>query len=240
MTYLELCQKLASESGTLKDGDAITTVVGNTGRKARVCRWINDAWVAIQNAHSTWLWMESEFTITTVASQRRYAYTDAVDSIDSATVSRFGHWIYNSDVEMDSGVTLYDSSIGIADQGVLLFRPWQHFFDSFMRGTQTEQKPTHFTITPQGQIALHDTPDTTDYVVTGRYQKSAQNLTSDSDIPECPPRFHDVIVDAGMIALETFDENPGRLTLLLLRRSANFAALERDMLPQMLLAEPLA
>ena len=239
MNFLQLAQKLASESGTLQDG-VITTVTGQTGRKGKVCRWIADAWRAIQNAHQEWRWMESEFELALSASTRRYAYGTATDTLDSGAIDRFQRWIFNSDPESDSGITLYDSSTGLSDEGVLLFREWDHFYKSFMRGEQTEGKPNYFTVTPQNELAFHSIPDGNDYVAIGRYQKSAQTLSADADEPECPAQYHDVIVDVAMMLLETFDENPGRITLLLLRRSAAFLALERDQLPNMILPDAIA
>jgi hypothetical protein len=43
-----------------------------------------------------------------------------------------------------------------------------------------------------------------------------------------------------MLALETFDENPGRITMELLRRSQKFVAMERVHLPQTILPDALA
>ncbi len=241
MNFLALAQKLANESGTIQDG-LLTTVVGQTGRKGRICRYINDAWVAVQVAHQDWRWMQSEFLLTSVASQARYAATDAaiVDTLTSAAIDRFRSWVYNPRPEEDSDITLYANSIGVNDEGALLFRDWDWFYKSMLRGTQDEGRPTHFSISPQNSLVFSRTPDSTDYRVKGRYLRSAQNLVADIDIPEMPVDYHDVLVDIGMLMLETFDENPSKITMKLLQRSARFVALEINQLPQVALPDALA
>lgn len=234
-TFLQLAQKVASESGTISSGPA--SVTGQTGRLAKVVRWTNDAWRQIQNAHGDWRWMQAEFYGPTIAHQQRYSYTAFNDLVSLSAITRFGDWIYDSR-ECDSGFSLYDST-GVTSEGQLSFRDWEWFYKTQLRGTQTEGKPSLFTITPANQIALSYIPDAI-YTIRGRYRKDVQELTADGDIPECPARFHDTIVETALIMLGTHDEAPTQIPLWQMRKSMNFCNLERDQLPRMELAGPLA
>jgi len=238
-SFLQLCQKVASESGTV-NGTFPSTVVGQTLRLGKIVRWTNDAWRQIQNASATWRWMQSEFSGPTVAGTQRYAYNAAgfVDSIAAAAISRHAAWLY-SDRGCDSGISLYDPAIGVSDEGPLHFEDWDDFYKKRLRGTQNTGKPSVFTIAPDNKLVFSYTPDAV-YTVRGRYRKDVQELTADADVPECPARFHDVIVDVALMMLGTHDEAPAQIPLWQMRRSFNFCNLERDQLPRMTLAGPLA
>lgn len=238
MNFLQICQKVSSESGTVSDSQTLSTVVGVTNRNKKIVRWVNDAWRQIQNAHSSWLWMKAEFYGPTVASQQRYAYSGFNDLATSAAITRFADWIY-SESDCDSGISLYDPAIGVADEGILTFRSWDWFYKNRLRGTQTEDKPSEFTIAPDGKLVLSKTPDAV-YTIRGRYRKDVQELAADADIPECPARFHDAIVDIALQMLGTHDEAPSQIPLWRMRQSQNFNNLERDQLPRLNLCGPLA
>lgn len=237
-TYLQLVQRVGSDSGTIS-GNLPATLVGVTDiRLLKIKRWVNEAWRSIQNAHATWLWLQAEFSGPTVAGTQRYAYNAAgfVDVSTSAAITRFADWIYSRD-DTDSGFSLYDST-GVATEGPLTFRDWNWFYAS-LRGTQTSGKPSAFTITPENKIGLYYKPDAV-YTIRGRYRKDVQDLTVDADVPECPVRFHDVIVDLALIMLGTHDESPTQIPLWQMRRVGSFRNLERDQLPPVTLAGPLA
>lgn len=229
-TFLALCQKVASESGTIPGPTAKpTTVVGQTDRLGKIVRWTNDAWRQIQNAHASWLWMKSEFSGPTVAGTQRYAYNAAgfTDTNASAAISRFAEWLYNE--HGDSGFSLYDST-GVATEQPLTFMPWDQFYLT-LRGMQTSARPGYISITPDLKLALYKKPDAV-YTIRGRYRKDVQELTADADIPECPTRFHDAIVDTALLMLGTHDESPTQIPLWQMRKSFNFCNLERDQLPR--------
>lgn len=238
MNFLQLCQKVGSESNTIPRG-SLTTVVGQTNeRKAKVIQWVADAWRQVQNAHASWNWMQAEFYGDTVASTQRYAYTAFKDRSTDATITRFADWIYAEDGQ-DSGITLYDTTIGLSDEGPLVFREWEWFYRTQLRGTVNEGKPTLFSIAPDNKLVLSLTPDSADYRIRGRYRKDEQTLALDADTPECPTRFHDVIVDIALMLADTHDESP-QFQLHQFRRSYNFCNLERDQLPRVRLGGPLA
>lgn len=230
-TYLALCQQLASDSGTLGDGTALTAVTGQTGRKAKMVGWVNRAWRSIQNAHPAWRWMRSEFSGSTVSGTRAYSGSDL------GVASRFGDFICSG--EGEQRFSIYLTATGVADEGRLFFKDYDWFYTNCMRGSQTNSRPAYFTITPDGELALHPIPDAA-YTVRGPYRKDVQELTADGDIPEMPVRYHDLIVDVAMMMLQGHDEALNQIPLTRLRMLPRFAELEHDQLPRIRLAGPLA
>jgi hypothetical protein len=164
LTFLELCNQVASDSATFDEG-AISSVVSQTGRKAKVVRWTNMAWRSIQNAHVAWRWMQSEFSIATVIGTQRYAGTSATDTIAAAAITRFAEWI-NCGLG-ENRVRLYDSTIGLADIGPLQFVPWEQFYAKRVNTSAANGKPTMFSIDPANKLCLSPVPDSANYVVVG-------------------------------------------------------------------------
>lgn len=230
-TFLQLCQRVASDSGTV-NGAFPTTVVGQTGRLGKIVRWTNEAWRSVQNAHAGWRWMRSDFSGSTVSGTRSYSGSDLGVS------SRFGEFVY-SGYEDEQRFSIYLTATGVSDEGVLLFRDYEWFYTHCMRGTQTNDRPIYFTITPDNKLALHPIPDAV-YTVRGPYRKDVQDLAVDADVPEMPARFHELIVDVALMSLGTHDEAPQQLQLWQLRKFGRFNDLERDQLPRMRLPEALA
>lgn len=237
-TFLQLAQRLASESGTVSGDTLPSTVVGQTGRLGKIVRWTNEAWRSIQNAHNAWRWMRGEFYGSTVASQVRYAGTAFNDVDTSAAITRFGEWVYTGD-GYENRFSLYDPAIGVSDEGPLRYIDWDTFYTTRLRGVQTADKPSVFTIDPNSKLCLSPPPDKV-YTVRGLYRKDTQEMTADGDVPEMPARFHDLIVDVGLMLLGTYDESMSQLPLWQLRKLSRFCELERDQLPIMQFSGPLA
>lgn len=229
-TFLDLSQRAASESGTV-NGAFPSTVVGQTGRLGKIVRWTNDAWRSIQNAHGSWRWMQSDFTSTAIASGTR-AY-----SASALSITRFGEFPIRDDLE--DRYSIYLTATGVSDERPLQFMDYEAFYTTAMRGTQTNGYPIWFTVTPANEIALHPIPDAS-YTLRGPYRKSPQELAADDDEPEMPGRFHYLIVDAALEFLAIHDEAAFQLPLWKLRKLRGFTDLERDQLPRMRFAPPLA
>lgn len=237
MTFLELCNQVASDSATFDEG-AISSVVGQTARKAKVVRWTNMAWRSIQNAHVAWRWMQSEFSFSTVIGTQRYAGTSATDSIASAAITRFAEWLCAGLGE--NRFRLYDSTIGLADIGPLQFVQWEEFYAKRVNTSAANGKPTMFSIDPANKLCLSPVPDSTNYVVVGPYRKSVQTLALDNDVPEMPTDFHDVISSVSISFLQLHDEGMQTLPLWKLRENNDFCRLEHRQLPPITFSGPLA
>ncbi len=230
-TFIELCQELAVDSGTFEDGQP-ATVTDQTGRLGLIVRWIGIAWTSIQTAHANWQWMQSEFSGSTIASQQRY-----IGNTDFS-VERFDRFLCRQN-EKEDRFTIYDPSIGLSDEGLLICLPWQDFYPTYTLGAQTTTKPTHFSIDPSGQMALWPVPDKV-YTVRGPFMKTVQVLSAGTDTPEMPSHFHRLIVEVAFELLNTHDESLNQYPLYKMQRMVRFGQLERDQLPRITLGSSLA
>lgn len=227
-TFLNLVQKVARESGTVS-GVQPATVVGQTGRLAKIVAWTNDAYRQIQNAHGTWNWMQGEFSGETEAGTPAY----------NSQLARFAEYV--SIGEGENRYSLYDPDIGRSSEGQLHFMDYRSFYTTQLRGAQAERqgKPRIFSIDQAGSLYLSPTPDKV-YTIRGPYRKDVQELDEDTDVPEMPSRFHDLIVNGAIVMLTTHDEAAPTLTLYQLRQMRGFSQLERDQLPRISFGGPLA
>lgn len=229
-TYLELCQSAARESGTIS-GTQPASVLSQTGKLAKIVKWVDLAWTTIQTAHGNWRWMEGEFEGPTIANQQRY------DGSDFGVTTRFGDWLCRQDEDEDR-FTIYDPDIGLSDESQLSCLPWDIFYTTRLRGVQSTGKPSQFAISPAGQMVFVSVPDKV-YRVKGPYVKDVQSLTADSDVPEMPARFHNLIVEIALSYLSIHDESP-QYPLWQLQQFRRFTDLEREQLPKTRLGGPFA
>jgi|TARA_Y100000310_G_scaffold51684_1_gene47605 hypothetical protein len=221
-TFLEICQKVARESGTIS-GALPTAVTGQTGRLLKIVNWVADAWDEIQNDQSTWLWMRKEFSDVTVADTFKYSASDW-------SLTNFSRWVIDP-----LSVTMYLTATGVSDEGELKFITWEEWRIKYGRGTQDSGRPIEYTITPAEEFAVGPKPDAV-YTINGEYFEDNETLAADGDTPNCPARFHNVIVWKALMKLAGSDEGG--------EQSKNFEALykplrfalERDQLPKISIA----
>ena len=224
MNYLQICQRLAFESGTVQSKTLPASVTGQTA--LRLLHVIDDAATAyndIQNLHSNWRWLEGEFTGTLSASTARYTASG------SFSLTRFAEWIHDSPRKRI--MSIYKVSLGVSDEGVLTFMPWDLWRETYDRGTQTDDRPTHWTISPANEFCVGPAPDVA-YTLKGLYRKGPQTLAADSDEPEMPSRFHNMIWRKGLMLMHARDESffqLGNNENLFLQ---DLEELQRDQLPR--------
>lgn len=221
MTFLELCQMVARESGTIS-GNLPASTLGQTGRLAKVVAWTAYAWTAIQNRRNSWRWMVRDFEKVTLPGAPEY--TPAAWSLP-----RVAEWQTKPDV-----TTIYRQSMGPGDEGGLIFVPWDDFKRRYRRGIQQQGRPTHFSVSPTGSFCLGPTPDVA-CVVKGEYRATPQRLTDDGDVPEMPARFHEVIAWEGLLLLAEHDEAGLHIAVAQRRKREIQDELERDQLPMVVI-----
>jgi hypothetical protein len=231
-TFLQLCQQVASDSGTNISGTQPASVTSQTGRLGQIVRWTNEAWRNIQNARSQWRWMRGEFSGQTVAGTQRYA------SSALGVSSRFGEWVVTD--EDEDRWTAYKFTTGVSGEAPLCFVDYDAFYARFLRGSTQSGRPAFFTVGPDNRVIFHPVPDAV-YVIRGPYRKSPQDLTASSDTPEMPERFHDIIKLEGLLFLADHDEAPlQQVARWQARLRQRMSDLERDQLPPVRLCGALA
>lgn len=204
-TYLEICQQVAYDSGTVPVLGDPTTVVGQTDERLYgIVQWVAKAWTEIQISRPDWRWMRGEFSGSLSSGTQRYSATDL-------SITRFGRW-HTTKWENSELFSRYLTADGATTAQFLQFMPdWDRFYRNFMIGSHaaTEGEPLYVTIDPSNQLVFWPTPDAT-YTVRGAYWKSPQTLEADDDTPEMPERFHGAINYRALLHLTTFDEAPGQ------------------------------
>lgn len=200
MTFLQLAQKLRQECEVAGTGPSAVT--NQTGQLKRLVDWVADAYEDIQNRHQDWRWLRSTFSVNTVAGDDTYVSSDATDTPLAAAISRFSHW-WTRDENGYSNLQCYLQSSGVGTERWLTYVPWSNFRAIYKIGTQNNGSPAHFTIDPQDKLVIGPKPDAV-YVISGEYQKSAQVLAADADVPELPAQFHRLIV---LRAMEKYGAN---------------------------------
>ena len=191
MNFLDLCRKVARDSGTIS-GDRPATVSNQPGRLGKIVHFVRDAWNEIQLDRDDWQWMEQEFSFTATPNVASYG----AGNTGLGDLARF----------IEDSVTLYDPVIGPADEGALQALNRRAFRARFQVGAQKSDRPVCVSLDGKGSLMLGPTPDKA-FQVRGLYLKDPQNLIDDTDIPECPSRFHDVIAYRALMWLGEYDED---------------------------------
>lgn len=224
MTFLELCKMVARESGTIT-GDYPVTVIGQTGRLLKIVKWVEQAWEEIQNKRNAWKFLTGTFEGETVDGLAYYA-------ADDFGLDRLAAWPRD-------GMTIYDDAIGTDDEGPLTYIEWADYREMYDRGTAVEEKPVHYSISPDNELYFGPVPDGA-YIVRGEYRKAPQVLGNDDDEPDMPERFHRAIAWAALVYLAEHDESNTHLMTYGRRYGVLMGNLERDQLPMITIGPALA
>jgi hypothetical protein len=232
MNFLQLAQKLAQECEVPSAGP--TDVTTQTGQLKRIVDWTADAYNDIQNRSAVWRWMRRAFTFNTVADDDSYPFTAVTDVDAGAAISRFGHWWAHDE---KAPPLAYLQSGGVAGQYRLVWMPWDEFRWIYRFGTQNASTPIYVSVDHQNNLCLGPKPNDV-FVVTGDFQRSAQQLAANGDIPEMP-RFHDLIVYTAMVKYGANSVAAETVARGELESKRLLSALENDQLPTLSLGGPL-
>lgn len=231
-TFLELCQEVARESGTMTGGaSSITTVLDQPGRAGTIVKWTANAWRAIQTMRPTWKWMTGQFEAALTIGQQ--GYTGANLTLDR-------HAAFVADNKMKR-VSLYDPAIGYSDEGYLAAVPYQEFYPVYQVGSNrsTTGKPQVAAIADDGRLLVWPTPDKA-YMLRGWRRLTPQVLAADTDVPECPEAFHDIILWRTLLYLGQYDEAVTQFPFWNVEFRRLLSLLEQDQLPTIELPGALA
>lgn len=168
MTFLELCQKVREECGIQGQGPA--SVANQTGILKRIVGWTRDADLFIQNEHSDWNFLWSEFTADTV-----------LNSDKIARPSDLGQWDREA-FAIDRGTALG------ASLNLITFQ--EQRINSNIRITA---RPSSVAILPNYDLAF-SVPANGVYQIYGNYWKTPVQLTNDADVPAYPERYQRAII----------------------------------------------
>lgn len=236
-TFLELCQRTASECSTSLTGPSATT--SQTGRLGQIVNWVNSSWIDLQTKYNDWLFMRFGFRVDTTSGDGEYAFGDCTDTTTSSAISAFRRWVGDAGEESESPMKIYLVSAGAATETDLVFMDYRDFAHMYLVGSPSNSYPRHWSRAPNGNLLLGPKPDGI-YRVSGEYQRSATELSGDSDTPECPAEFRMAIVYAAMMKYGRYNGAPEVFN----DGQANYRRILREMTrtqrPRIVTAGPLA
>lgn len=199
-TFLELCQRTASECGVSLTGPG--AVASQTGRLGQVVNWVNSAWVDIQTKYDNWRFMRASFTVDTTSGDGKYAITDCTDVATSAALTAAGFRDWCRD-----GFKIYLTSAGVATETDLIYVDYDEWYRVWNIGSPANGYPRDWAMDHDRAILLGAKPNGI-YTVRGEYMKAATELSGDSDEPELPKEYRMAIVYRAMMSYGRYHGAP--------------------------------
>lgn len=224
MNFIQLCQAVARESGSVAGLPSFNTVVGAAGRLAKIVAWVSDAWVQIQSERTDWLFRQNEFSHALIIGQSRYTAAD----LGLADLGRF-----LPDTNCRMTMSLYDPATGVADERAIRQGTYEEWRRCYFLGSQTNNRPVMWAQGPDGRLCVGPAPDKA-YMLRGLYQRSVQVLAADADTPIMPSDFHNVIVAQALRNMIQSDESFESFNPKALKYEALRNALVMEQTPQVL------
>ena len=220
-TFLELLVDVA-RLGKFA-GSVPTSVVDQTGRLLKAVEFTAEGWVRVQNLHPGWRWMQKTYSgdLTSGTS----TYTAA-----SFSVTDLRDWKRDNLITGYRPHTIYLTATGVSDERQLIQISWQEWRTRYGRGTQTNNYPTEYAVTPDGSIAFGPIPDAA-YTVNGEYDQAAVRMTINANTPGLPDAFHQIIVNRALMMLHENDTRIVGIASARFNYSELLDGLERSQLP---------
>ena len=182
MNRLELAQTLRRDAGISGSDD---TTIDPSGEWADVVRWIDRAWKDIQLRNAgTWNWMRKSVQFNTLANVSTYSPTAAPMSLTD-----FGKWVNYS-------FRVYQGGDVGNQLDLTHWQSYELFRSSYLIGSLVTEasRPNDVVIAPNKSIILYPAPSDTTFTVTADYYSKPQVLALDTDEPEMPEEFHELIL----------------------------------------------
>jgi hypothetical protein len=230
MNFLELAARTKLECGV---SGTLNTVANQTGELQRLCAWVSSAYDDICSRHASWRFLRSSFSLTTEAGKQDYDVQEFADTQVAAVTVGFAHWWRDS-------FRIYRYSGGISGQTWLPFTHYDSFRDIWMLGTPQQNTPQTFTIKNDDEAILLGPVPNDVYIVTGDFQRDANVLNDDTDVPLLPTRFHMAIVWLAAQRYSGFEEAGGVYQHADREFNRLMGGLEFDQLPEVTHSGPLA
>lgn len=190
---------VARESGTVA-GTNPTAVTGQSGRLLKIVNWTLESWKQIQNHRPDWDWMADTFT-GSISLAGGATYTPE----GSWSITRFGRMRQDDLTTGFKALSMYKTADGVSDEQPLTQISWRTYRERYVRGTQNTDRPIEWAITPAKAIVFGPAPDDT-YTVRGEYFHRANTMAANTDTPEMPEEYHELIAWWAVCLLHGHDE----------------------------------
>ena len=236
-TFLDLVQELVRESHVHLSGPS--SVHNQTGDFKDSVEWIRESWSAIQNKHVNWLWMRRGFNLNLIDGRKSYDHTHCIDNLNNQSITRFSRWFLSG---TGNEIPYIKPKNKNKIKQYLIYYDWSNWrLLQYDISDKKQKYPAYYTITPQKQIQVYPTPNTSDYSLCGEYKIGPQVLVDDDDEPEgLEETYHRVIVWHAMLNYAYAELATELLALRDKRYRELMKLMERSELPQIRLGQPLA
>lgn len=211
MNFLALCQRTRQECGITGGGPLNTE--GQTGEYRLVVDWVRNAWLEIQAMSTSWRFLRASTNAITTAGDFAILPPDFASLADLTL---------NTDDAIES----------------LCYLPLEQFKDRYRLTKKQDAKPSVYTI--EGQSLIFDTASTASYSLNLEYYRTPQELTTNTDAPLMPERFHMLIVYKAMEQYAFYENAPEVSARAIAGWNSLINQLYNDQLPEIQLAGPLA
>ena len=198
LTFIELCQRTASECSTSLTGPSATAA--QTGRLGQIVNWVNTACNEIEAEYNDWRFMVGSFTVNTTADDGQYAYTDCTDTTTGVAIAAFRDWRRDT-------FKAYLTSAGADTETDLAYLDYRDWYARFNTGAQSSSYPGYFSIANDLSFLLGPKPGGV-YTIRGEYQKAATDMSGDSDTPSLPAEYRMAIVYRAMMKYGRYNGAP--------------------------------
>lgn len=169
MTFLELCQAARQECGV--QGQGPSAVTSQSGILKKIVDWVQKSDLFIQSKHGDWDFLWAEFSANTVP-----------NSADIAKPSDLGLWDRESFAVNRGLEGGYNLVIG------------NHKADRLNPGYRESTQPGTILILPDNNLRL-SAPANAIYSIDANYWKTPTLLTTDTQTPAYPSRFHWAVIE---------------------------------------------
>jgi len=178
MNYIELARAVRRRLGI--QGSGPSSVDTTIPIERQILKAVSDVYIDIQNINPNWKWMRSSASFNTIAGTTEYSLATIL-----TPTYRFSRWLPH---------TFY---ITVNSKKSRLYYVEYDTFQYRFANNTTNGKFSEFTIKPMNKSIVIPRPDSI-YTITCDYQKSAQVLSGNTDTPELPIQFHNVILYGAM------------------------------------------
>lgn len=213
MTFLEIAQKVARESGITTTGP--TNVNGQVGALQKVIYWVLDATQEILDECPHWRFLWSQATSFCSAGQKVYSLADLeITNIDSGGISAIDKLFVN----------------GREATKVL----WGNWSEGYRNGTAAASAPSFYTVSPDNKIHFYPSPASNHRVDIDYYRKASLPVESE-DVPEIPVEYHLAIVHKALVLYAIHEDDDMRYQQASIEYERWLGKLTRDYAPEITL-----